>query len=356
MRRLRGVKAPLEPGVGVAWRPETAWLVQSHPEVTFTELLAENHGPGHGHGLPTPVRTLLQRGYPAVPHGIGLSLGGAEPPTSARLDLLRDLAQELDAPLVTEHLAFVRAGNLEAGHLMPLPRSELALRAVSTGISLAEAALPVPLAVENPASLFEWPDPEMDTATFLARILAATTAGLLLDVSNLHASRVNQGLDVEGFLDELPLGRVAYLHIAGGRMEHGRYHDTHHHPLVEGSYQVLDLVLERTGALPVLLEHDDQFPPHGVLEAAVARISERLREAGPRRPCPVGPVEPLEPPTQEERRVLERQQVALLEYLVGDGPLPPGFDSGDLEAARTSLVRKKTREEARAVRLAESLG
>jgi uncharacterized protein (UPF0276 family) len=338
------MSAPLPPGVGVAWRPETAWLIQSHPQVGFTELLAENHA----HDLPAPVRTLLEGGYPVVPHGIGLSLGGAEEPDPARLAALGDRARETGAPLVSEHLAFVRAGELDAGHLMPLPRSELALRVLVDGIARAEAALPVPLAVENPASLFEWPDPEMDAPTFLARVLAATGAGLLLDVSNLHASRVNHGLDVAAFLDELPLGRVAYLHIAGGRLEDGRYHDTHHDPLVEGSYEVLDLVLERTGAVPVLLEHDDRFPPHGELEGAVERIAGRLQEAGPRRAFPRGPTHPLPAPTPEDRRVLLRSQVALLEYLVGDGPVPEGFEAGDLEAARVSLGRKKTREARRA--------
>src|SRR5207253_618234 len=112
-----------------------------------------------------------RRGVPVVPHGVSLSLGGAEPPSPARLDALARLAARLGAPLVSEHLAFVRAGGLESGHLLPLPWTKAVLQIVVDNVRRAQDALPVPLALENVASLLRWPGAEMDEASFLAEVL-----------------------------------------------------------------------------------------------------------------------------------------------------------------------------------------
>ena len=61
----------------------------------------------------------MARGVPVIPHGVRLSLGGAEPVDPARVAHLAGLRRALDAPLVSEHIAFVRAGGREAGHLLP---------------------------------------------------------------------------------------------------------------------------------------------------------------------------------------------------------------------------------------------
>ena len=58
-----------------------------------------------------------------VPHGVRLSLGSAGEPDPARVGHLAGLAERLGAPLVSEHVAFVRGGGLEAGHLLPVPRT-----------------------------------------------------------------------------------------------------------------------------------------------------------------------------------------------------------------------------------------
>ena len=66
----------------------------------------------------------------------------------------------MDAPLVSEHVAFVRAGGLEAGHLLPVPRSSEALEVLTAHVRTVQAELDVPLALEPIATLFDWPDDE----------------------------------------------------------------------------------------------------------------------------------------------------------------------------------------------------
>ena len=102
---------------------------------------------------------------PVVPHGVRLSLGGAEPVDAGpRRAPGRGAPSRLGAPLVSEHIAFVRAGGVEAGHLLPLPRSREAVDAVVANVRRTQAELAVPIALEPIAALFDWPDAELAEA------------------------------------------------------------------------------------------------------------------------------------------------------------------------------------------------
>jgi uncharacterized protein (UPF0276 family) len=265
-------------GEGIGWRPELALAIDKRarrPALDFIELIAEDFT---GRPLPPAVEQLRRRGVAVVPHGITLSLGGAEPPDPGRLAALGDLARRAGAPLVSEHLSFVRAGGLESCHLLPLPRTRDALEVVVANVRAARDALPVPLALENVASLFEWPHPEMDEATFLTEVLERADVLLLLDVENVYANARNHGYDPLAFLGRLPLDRLAYVHVAGGVEREGLYHDTHTHAVPGPVLELLEELCARAEVPGVMLERDDSFPADAELEdeldairAAVAR-------------------------------------------------------------------------------------
>jgi uncharacterized protein (UPF0276 family) len=279
MGRMNKHLPPL--GLGIGWRPELALAIERRPDLGFIEIVAEDFDPWGP--IPAPVEHLRNRGIRVVPHGVGLSLGGAEPPDARRLASLGRLATRLDAPLVSEHVAFVRAGGIESGHLLSLPRTREALEVVIANIRLARAALPVPLAVENVATLFEWPHAEMDEATFLAEVLEQADVLLLLDIENVYANARNHGFDPVAFLDRLPLKRIAYVHIAGGVERNGLYHDTHTAPVPPAVLDLLDELCARTPVPGVLLERDDCFPGEAELNAELDAIAAAfLRNAKPR--------------------------------------------------------------------------
>jgi len=264
-------------GIGIGWRPELALSIARDATIDFVEIVAENISAAR---MPLPIEQLVERGVKVVPHGISLSLGGAEAPSRKRLSQMARLAEELNAPLVSEHLAFVRAGGLEAGHLLPLERTHEALDLLVENILEAKRALPVPLALENIATLFEWPRAEMDEATFIAEALERTDTLLLLDVSNLYANSRNHNRDAMEFLDRLPLERLAYVHIAGGISRNGLYHDTHAHAIPRGALNLLAEVCSRVDIPGVMLERDDRFPEWSELVAELEAIAEaRMRGA-----------------------------------------------------------------------------
>jgi uncharacterized protein (UPF0276 family) len=263
VRRLRVVKAALQ-GLGLGWRPELALMIERHAPVQFVEVLAESClAPAR---VPLAVHVLRERGVQVVPHGVSLSLGSAQAPERARLHALAQLARELKAPVVSEHLAFVRAGRLESGHLLPLPRTREALDVVVRNVRAAQALLPVPLALENIAALFEWPGAELTPARFLAEVLERADVQLLLDVENLYADARNHGVDAIAFLDQLPLERIAYVHVAGGFTDRdGLYHDTHAHAVPRPVFDLLHALAERRPGLAVMIERDDDFPDNEAL-------------------------------------------------------------------------------------------
>ena len=112
-------------GVGIGWRDELAGFVGRRQGLGFVEVVAESLHDGQP--LPDGLEALRRRGVPVVPHGVRLSLGSADEPDPARVGHLAALAERLGSPLVSEHVAFVRGGGLEAGHLLPVPRTRAAL-------------------------------------------------------------------------------------------------------------------------------------------------------------------------------------------------------------------------------------
>lgn len=94
-------------GTGIGWRPEIADAVERMPGIDWVEAVSENVCPGH---LPDSLQRLRARGVTVVPHGVSLGLGGADRPDAGRLAALAERAEALGSPLVTEHIAFVRAG------------------------------------------------------------------------------------------------------------------------------------------------------------------------------------------------------------------------------------------------------
>lgn len=269
-----------ELGIGIGWRPEIAGAVEALPGVDWVEVVAENICADH---LPDSLTRLRERGVTVVPHGVSLGLGGADRPDPARLAALGEKAVALGAPLVTEHIAFVRAGGpltasplLEAGHLLPVPRTRDALDVLCENVRIAQDALPVPLALENIAALISWPGEELTEGQFLAELVERTGVRLLIDVANLHTNHVNRGEDPAKALSELPVEAIAYVHVAGGVERDGVWHDTHAHPVPRPVLDVLADLASRVSPPGVLLERDDDFPPTEELAAELSVIRETV--------------------------------------------------------------------------------
>ncbi|MCS0635493.1 DUF692 domain-containing protein [Streptomyces sp. LP05-1] len=378
------MREPTRLGTGIGWRPEIADVVAELPGLDWVEVVAENVCAGHP---PEALVRLRERGVTVVPHGVSLGLGGADRPDAGRLSALAATATALGAPLVTEHIAFVRAGGpltaspaLEAGHLLPVPRTRDALDVLCKNVRIAQDALPVPLAVENIAALFSWPDEELTEAQFLTELVERTGVRLLIDVANLYTNQVNRGDDAVKALAALPVEAIAYVHVAGGVERDGIWHDTHAHPVPRAVLDVLAELTARVDPPGVLLERDDDFPPGPELAAELAVVTGMVAHArraatraepvpagalpavppaasgpatGPEVPGPVPPRPVMDEPVVPgpvvsgpevpgARQRLGIAQTALLSALVAGTPAPEGFDRARLRVQSRALVAKRT--------------
>jgi uncharacterized protein (UPF0276 family) len=263
-------------GLGIGWRPELALDIERRADLGFVEIVAENIDPS---SPPDALMRLRERGLAIIPHGISLSLGGAEPIEPARVKRLADLAKLFESPIVSEHIAFVRAGGREAGHLLPIPRTKVAVDAIVDNIRRAQDLLAVPIALENIAALFEWPAAEMPEAAFVTEILDRTDALLLLDVANVWANRPNHSTtnDIALNFDGLPLQRLAYVHVAGGEFQADGYHDTHRAHVPAEVFNLLDSLMQTAHAPGVMLERDGDYPSAAELKLELDAIAAVLQ-------------------------------------------------------------------------------
>jgi uncharacterized protein (UPF0276 family) len=261
--------APGPLGVGIGWREEIDLSIARLPGVDWVEVVAENL---HTEHLPRTLLALRERGIPVLPHGVSLSLGSAEAVDTRRVEHLAEVANALGAPMASDHVCFVRAGGLDSGHLLPLPRTREALDVLVDNVKLTQSIVDVPFALENIAALLEWPDAELTEAQFLRELTERTGCLLIVDVANLYANARNLGVDPAAFLDEIPLERLAYVHVAGGIERDGLYHDTHAHPVLPEVLDLLGELRSRVDPPGVLLERDDDYPTDTELAGELAAI------------------------------------------------------------------------------------
>ena len=258
-------------GVGIGWRPEIAGYIAGLPGLKFVEIVSEAI-PEH-HEIPPALNELMERGVAVIPHGTRLSVGGAERVDPDRLRDFVSAAERLKAPLASEHIAFVRAGGVEAGHLLPLPRTRDAVEAVVANTRLIQQELSVPFALEPIAAIFDWNEDELTEGQFITEILEQTDALLLLDVANVYANAFNRGEQPTSLFDAVPLERIAYVHVAGGSVSDGVYHDTHTDPIPDEVYELLGELSRRRRPPALMLERDGHYPPAEQLTAELDGIA-----------------------------------------------------------------------------------
>jgi uncharacterized protein (UPF0276 family) len=257
-------------GSGIGWRPELSASIACLPSLSFIEIIAESFW--HCQQLPDPFKCLLNRGIEIVPHGISLGLAGADYPDRDHLKRLASLAQLLDAPCVSEHVAFVRANGIESGHLLPVPRNKETLAVLIENTKMAMDILQRPLALENIANRVEPPGSIMPEWDFLHELVDRTGCWLLLDLENLHARARSHHFNPIEQLASFPLHRVAYLHLAGGIEHDGKYHDTHDQPVGDDTLAILKVLQAKNPALAFCLERDGNWPRLRELSAEMDRL------------------------------------------------------------------------------------
>jgi uncharacterized protein (UPF0276 family) len=273
----------LEGQAGIGLRhPHVAGLIE-HPAagLVWVEVHTENYLVDGGPRLRQLER--IRERYALSLHGVGLSLGSAEPPDPAHLARVRRLADRLAPALLSEHIAW----SIESGHylndLFPIPYTEEALAVVARNVAIAQEALGRPLMVENPSSYLRFVDSTMPECEFVAEIARRAGCGILLDINNIHVSAHNHGFAVTDYLETIPATVIGEFHLAGHASSEieGRaiLIDDHARRVDEPVWRLFDAALARYGPRPTLIEWDNAIPPLEVLLEERALAQRRLARA-----------------------------------------------------------------------------
>jgi len=277
--------------VGLGWRRElAAGILVNRDRIDVVEVIADDL-------FEAPARerravATLARQLPTWLHGVGMGLASATPVEARRLEAMARLVGEVQPEGWSEHLAFVRAGGAEIGHLAAPPRTPATIEGALDNLSRARAAVGSAPAVENVATLVDPPGSTLDESRWLGAIVEAGEAPLLLDLHNLHANARNFGFDAQAVVAQLDLSRVALIHVAGGRLVDApdgrpRLLDDHLHEVPGAVFALLAEVAARAPQpLTVILERDGEYPPIGALLDELELAREALRRGRARRADP----------------------------------------------------------------------
>lgn len=276
--------APTLPnGSGIGFKPvHAAALLAEGRDLDFVEVHAENL---MGAGGPVHARLdAVRAAFPLSVHGVGLSIGGAEPLDRGHLERLARVAARFEAASVSEHLAWSTHAGVFFNDLLPIAYDEPTLRRVVAHVQQVQERLQRRVLIENPSTYVERAGSAVEEVDFLTALVARSGCGLLLDLNNVVVSQRNRGASPEDYLARFPLQAVGEIHLAGHAIEtldDGRMLriDDHGSPVGDEAWRLYGRVIERAGALPTLIEWDTDVPAFETLagEARTARRLQRLR-------------------------------------------------------------------------------
>ena len=264
-RSLSGV------GLGLRWEFLEETLERDDVSLPFVEISPENYMRRGGY-FPAALGQAGER-FPVISHGLTMSIGGTDPLDPAYLRELRTFIARVNAPFHTDHLCWSGTDEGMLHDLLPIPFTKEAVAHVRERHARAQDALSVPLGLENITYYAALGESEMREEDFIAEVLEATGAPLLLDVNNVYVNAKNHGFDPVRWLEKMPLDRVVQLHVAGHHAwDDGMLVDTHGADVPDPVYELMAWVIERTGPRPVVLERDQLIPSLDALLGEVSRL------------------------------------------------------------------------------------
>lgn len=273
-----------QPLAGLALRRPLirALLEEGCDGIDFFEVAPENWCGVGGRSAEQLARLTAER--PLFCHGLSLGLGGRAPLDPVYLRAVGGFLDQYRVPLYSEHLSACAEDGLLSG-LVPLPFSEEMVRHVAARIRQVQDMLGRPLAVENVSAYASPPGP-LSELEFLLAVLEEADCLLLLDVNNLYINACNFAFDAGDFLQALPTGRLACLHVAGHLCQPGGLRvDTHGDAVSEPVWALLASAYACHGVRPTLLERDFNLPPLAQLRAELARIRQLQQQAVAAQAC-----------------------------------------------------------------------
>lgn len=264
---------PKRAGVGLKAQHYNDILID-RPDLGWFEVHPENYmGAG---GPPHHYLTKIRENYALSLHGVGLSIGGAEPPSKQHLARIKTLIDRYQPESFSEHLAW---SSHEAGYfndLLPLPLNEETCATVAQHVDHIQSTLGRTMLLENPSTYVTFDATTMDELTFLKEVSSRTGCGLLLDINNVFITCTNHENDPEHYIDNFPMDRVGEIHLGGHAPDtddlgNPLLIDAHDREVIDDVWKLYERAIKLSGPIPTLIEWDNDVPAWDVLFAEAQR-------------------------------------------------------------------------------------
>ncbi|OQW93798.1 MAG: hypothetical protein BWK79_09280 [Beggiatoa sp. IS2] len=269
-------QAPLR-GAGIGLRSQHySYILARRPAVNWFEILSDNYL--HSGGLPLYHLEQIRNYYPITLHGVGLSLGSADPLDKNYLKRLKYLAERFQPAHISEHLAWTSINGCCLHDLIPLPYTETILAHVAQRILQVQDFLGQRLLIENPSSYLRFTESTLTEWEFINRLIEKTDCNLLLDINNVYVSAINHQYNPLDYLKILPPQRVKEIHLAGYEQRENYLFDTHGYQVHPPVWELYQTALTDFGPVPTLIEWDTDIPDFEILLTEAHKANHYLEQ------------------------------------------------------------------------------
>lgn len=265
-------------GAGVGLRSDhLSDLLETCPPVPWFEILIDNYLTG----APVPLEKLdrIARIYPITFHSVSMNLGSLDPLDESYFRSLKQLVERYQPCAISDHVCFSAVDGRQHHDLLPLPYTEEALGIFVRNVQQAQEYLNQKIMIENPSSYLSFQSSEMSEWEFMAEVSKRSGCGILLDLNNVYVSAHNHSFKAKQFIDGMKGLDVGQYHLAGFEDVGTHYLDSHSRPVVEEVWDLYRYALKSIGALPTLIEWDNDIPPLTTLLGEAAKAQGMLNEA-----------------------------------------------------------------------------
>jgi uncharacterized protein (UPF0276 family) len=250
-------------GVGLR-HPHYREIASAAPrrDISWLEVHPENY---FGGGINFKFLEKIRADYPISFHGVGLSLGAAQPLDEQHLSQLKDLIMRIEPFQFSDHASWSASGNAHLNDLLPLAYSAENLDNLCRNIDMAQNFLGQTILIENPSTYMRFHGDDMPEWAFLNEAVRRTGCYLLLDINNVQVQANNHDFSAREYVESINFDAVREIHLAGyaeKTIEGQRvYIDTHGEAVHDNVWQLFDDVMAAHAPVKTLIEWDSDIPP-----------------------------------------------------------------------------------------------
>tara|TARA_R110000868_G_scaffold397233_4_gene669792 strand:- start:613 stop:1464 length:852 start_codon:yes stop_codon:yes gene_type:complete len=256
------VSTPLRiTGIGLR-TPHISEFLEKKPGVAWVEVHSENYF-GEG-GRPLHQLEQVRKDYPISLHGVSLSLGSTDDLNWQHLTDLRNLSQQVDASLISDHLSWSSFNGQYFHDLLPLPYTDESLAHMVSRIQQVQDFLGRQILIENISSYITYQHSTIPEWEFIRSMAEQSGCGILLDVNNVYVNATNHDFNPLTYLNAIPEKLVHEIHLAGFATtiidKQEILIDSHNQRIVPAVWDLLRTAIHQYGIKPVMIEWDNDLP------------------------------------------------------------------------------------------------